>query len=97
MVGWGMDLMFIRPCPSCGGRGYTTLLSPREQDVLLAYVRIGDQANAAKLIGMSTQTFKNHLISIYRKLGVDSALEACYVLWLRDHFGDTDGKPGPRL
>jgi DNA-binding NarL/FixJ family response regulator len=64
------------------------MLSNRQADVVVAYARLGDQRSVAKALDMSIQTVKNHLSEAYKRLGVDSIVEAIYVLWLRQHFGD---------
>jgi DNA-binding CsgD family transcriptional regulator len=82
------DRLMLRACPTCGGTGEVGMLSRRQADVLVSYARLGDQQSVAQALDMSVQTVKNHLGEAYRRLGVGSIVEAIYVLWLRQHFGD---------
>lgn len=51
-------------------------LTPREIDVLETLARRGHQGETASELGISVQTVKHHLSTIYTKLGVNSAIEA---------------------
>ena len=58
-------------------------LTPREWDVLRAYAINLTTKDAARSLGISVQTVKNHLANIYFKLGVNTALAAMHrVGWL---------------
>jgi DNA-binding NarL/FixJ family response regulator len=60
-----------------------TALSPRELDVLKAYAMTGNQRLAAEVVGLSVQTVKNHLRSVYSKLGVSDGIGAFRAMgWL---------------
>ena len=59
-------------------------LSPRQMEALRSFAEMGDQHRAAKRMGISYQTLKNHLRWAYLALGVHSAIDAFRVLgWLR--------------
>ncbi len=55
-------------------------LTEAEIRVLRAYVDHDRHTDAAEALGISTQTLKNHLGSIYKKLGVTKAHTAIYKL-----------------
>jgi len=55
-------------------------LTPAEARVLRAYSDFQTHAAAAKELGISTQTLKNQLGSVYKKLGVRKAHAANYRL-----------------
>lgn len=55
-------------------------LTPGETKVLKAYVDHENHEAAAAALGISTQTLKNHLGSIYKKLDVKKAHSAVYKL-----------------
>jgi len=81
-----------KPCPLCGGTGF---LDPRykltgaEQRAIREVARGYTQKEAAFHLGIKPKTIKDTLIHVYRKVGVNSTQEAIYVLWLREHFGET--------
>ncbi len=52
------------------------LLTIREIDALLAYAKTGNRHEAAVSMEIADQTLDNHLGAAFRKLEVDSALEA---------------------
>ncbi|MHB1065401.1 MAG: response regulator transcription factor, partial [Georgenia sp.] len=54
-------------------------LSPREREVLDALVRHTGAVSIAAELGLSVNTVKTHLRSVYRKLGVSSREEALAV------------------
>ena len=59
-------------------------LSPREMDVLSTYAELGEIRATADAVGLSSQTVKNHLRSIYAKLGVHSGMAAVYAMgWVK--------------
>jgi DNA-binding NarL/FixJ family response regulator len=51
-------------------------VSPRERDVLAAFARGATNHAAARSLGLSPHTVKQHASSIYRKLGVRNRAEA---------------------
>lgn len=53
-----------------GGRGFNEL-SPRERDVLAEMALGLSNAEIARKLFISPHTVKNHITSIYRKMGVD--------------------------
>lgn len=70
-------------------------LTPGEARVLKAYVQHERHEDAAKALGISTQTLKNHLGSVYKKLGVKKAHSAVYALAVKsgiDIFADYPDK-----
>jgi len=50
-------------------------LTPRELQIITAVVEGASNKEIGEQFGLSTQTVKNHLSSIYDKLGVSSRLE----------------------
>ncbi len=59
-------------------------LSVREREVLAAIAFCGDQKRAAIRLGIADQTIKNHLTTVYRRLGVHGIIDALYAVgWLR--------------
>lgn len=61
-----------------------TALTPRQLQIVKVTARLGSHKLAAFEMGISHQTLKNHLTSVYAKLEVGSLPEALYLLWLRD-------------
>lgn len=51
-------------------------LSPREIEVIEAIIKYGDQTRAARALGISPYTARNHLGTIRMVYGVDSTLKA---------------------
>lgn len=71
-------------------------LTPGEYRVLKAYVDHEKHEDAASSLGISTQTLKNHLGSIYKKLDVKKAHSAVYKLALEsgtDIFSGVETAP----
>jgi DNA-binding NarL/FixJ family response regulator len=60
---------------------YGKPLSPREWEVVGANRRLGKQKLVAAELDISLQTVKNHLTTIYRKLGVSSFTQAVVTLY----------------
>jgi len=56
------------------------LLTPGERRVLLAYVEEETHERAAARLNISPQTLKNHLGSVYKKVGARKAHTAVYRL-----------------
>jgi DNA-binding NarL/FixJ family response regulator len=57
-------------------------LTVRELEVLRAVCRPGASIrSAAHELGITPGTTRNHLRSLYRTLGVNSAAQAAYVVW----------------
>lgn len=58
-------------------------LTPRQEEALRMYAVLGNYKDAAKALGISPQTLKNHLWAAYRTLGVSNVIEALTVRgWL---------------
>lgn len=55
-------------------------LTPRELECLLTYARIGDYGETARELGISRYTLRNHLSTARQKLGVDSTIQALFVV-----------------
>lgn len=70
-------------------------LTPGETRVLKAYVDYEKHETAAAALGISTQTLKNHLGSIYKKLNVKKAHSAVYQLALQQGLDVFSGVPTP--
>jgi DNA-binding CsgD family transcriptional regulator len=51
-------------------------VSPRERDVLVAFAGGATNRSAARTLGLSPHTVKQHASSVYRKLGVRNRAEA---------------------
>jgi two-component system, NarL family, nitrate/nitrite response regulator NarL len=67
-------------------------ITPRERDVVAAVARGATNKGIAQSLGVSEQTVKNHLSSIFDKTGVSSRLElALYAQ--REHLAGHSGKP----
>ena len=58
-------------------------LSPRQRQALATYAMTGDGRHSADLMGISYQTFKNHMRDARNRLGVTSTVDAFRALgWL---------------
>ena len=58
--------------------------TPRQMDALRAYAETGDYREAALRMGISIQTYKNHMTGAYQALDVTSGPDAFRKLgWLR--------------
>jgi DNA-binding NarL/FixJ family response regulator len=68
-------------------------LTPGELRVIKAYVEYENHEAAASHLGISTQTLKNHLGSIYKKLDVKKAHSAVYQLTLMRGLDIFDAVP----
>lgn len=64
------------------------LPTPRQVEVLRSRFRHGSRKEGAAALGIADQTARAHLQTLCRLLGVSSAYEAAYVLWLRDLWGE---------
>jgi DNA-binding NarL/FixJ family response regulator len=53
-------------------------VSPREREVLVAFARGATNRAAARSLGLSPHTVKQHASSVYRKLGVRNRAEAVH-------------------
>lgn len=53
----------------------TSIMTPREQEVLQIFLRHGEIGAIAERLAISPHTVRNHLKAIYRKLGVHSQAE----------------------
>ncbi len=65
--------------PVLNGAGMS-LLSPREQEVVLYLCDGLTNRDIARVLGLSEHTVKNHLLRIYAKLGVDKRVEVIFSL-----------------
>jgi two-component system, NarL family, nitrate/nitrite response regulator NarL len=63
-----------------------TTLSRRERQIVDALLAGRTNKEVAQLLGISDQTVKNQLTTLYKKVGVTSRLEL--VLWAMEHRGD---------
>lgn len=61
--------------PSCGNLAGHETLSPRERQIVKALLEGSEPQSIAEKLQISTNTARNHLKSIYLKLGVSSYLE----------------------
>jgi DNA-binding CsgD family transcriptional regulator len=70
---------------------------PTQREVeLLAYVLANSQKHAAHRTGLAMSTVKNHLTSLYRRLGVTKASQAAIALgWL--HIPESPQAPSRAL
>lgn len=58
-------------------------LTPRQFEVIRAYALTGSRKEVAIALGIATQTVDNHLTEIFRRLKVETAIEAFLALdWL---------------
>jgi two-component system nitrate/nitrite response regulator NarL len=86
------------PAPQPHDPGATAIasLTPREREIVLAMVRkpSAKQLALADDLGMSEHTLRNHLTTIYDKLGVRGHMEL-YVFATEHGLGGPAGKPAP--
>lgn len=66
---------FIGSGPSTGPARFATPLTVREVEVLAQLARGASNKQAARHLGISEQTVKNHLVRIMKKLGLKNRLE----------------------
>lgn len=78
---WSPD----RRLPKATGRHR---LTARQLEVLRARFREGSRKDAAAALGITDISVRHHLTEICDRLGVSNSLEAAYVLWLRDLWGE---------
>lgn len=62
----------------------TPALTPREREIVEAMMTAASNKAIAARLGISEQSVKNRLTSLYRKLGVSSRLELVLRLMDRD-------------
>ena len=68
----------------CARHHHPTRPTARQLEALAAYATEGDRARAARRLGISVGTMRNHLNDVYCELNVNSALEAIRLLgWLK--------------
>lgn len=60
-------------------------LSPREREILRTWPELGSNDLLAAELGISTQTVKNHIGSIHRKLGVRTIGQAAILFDRWEH------------
>lgn len=86
----------VRACASCEcparteARAVLGALSARELEVLALAGDGLSNPEIAQILTISPETAKDHLHSIYRKLGVRSRLQAAKIAW---QAGITSGRP----
>ena len=62
--------------------------TPSQIAVLEAYTRLGSQKAVAHELGIAVQTVKNHMTTLYVRLGVGGAMEAVHALgWVHANIG----------
>jgi DNA-binding NarL/FixJ family response regulator len=71
----GPLLEHLRPAARPGSNPNLDVLTPREHDIVRAILRGASNGAIASDFGLSPQTVRNHLSSIYLKLGVSTRLE----------------------
>ena len=71
----GPLLEHFRPEPPTGPTRSLDVLTPREHDIVRAVLRGASNGAIASDFALSPQTVRNHLSSIYLKLGVSTRLE----------------------
>ena len=64
-------------------------VSNRQLEVLRARFRYGSRKDAAVALGISECTVRSHMERMCQRLGVNNAMDAVYVLWLRDLWGES--------
>ncbi len=57
-------------------------LSPRERQILRLLAQAKDNATIANELSLAEQTVRNHVSTLYSKLGVSSRVEA--IVWVRE-------------
>lgn len=58
-------------------------LTPRQFEVIRAYALTGSRKEVAAALGIKSQTVDNHLTAIFKRLNVETAIEAFLALdWL---------------
>ena len=65
---------FLPPAPA-GGAEFVSL-TPRERDLVELIAQGRDNAQAAARLGLSEKTVRNHITSIFAKLGVENRSQA---------------------
>jgi DNA-binding CsgD family transcriptional regulator len=56
------------------------MVTDRERRILAQYAETGSQSETAKALGLQTQTVKNALLDIRRKVGAQSSAQLLYML-----------------
>lgn len=67
--------------------------TPRELEVFRAIVEYGGEKQAAQGLGISVQTVKNHMSTLYARLRVHNQLAALWVLYPTLHEISEHGPP----
>ncbi len=60
----------------------------REMETIEALFRHGSRKDAARELHIKGRALQGRLHRLYERLGVETACDAAYVLWLRDLWGD---------
>jgi DNA-binding CsgD family transcriptional regulator len=68
--------------PGYHSHRYTSVLSPREQEVLeLVVTEAAANKDIARILGISEETVKRHLVNIMNKTGYGTRLELAVRTW----------------
>jgi DNA-binding NarL/FixJ family response regulator len=89
------NIVYNTDSTKVGGQMASESLTPREKEVLRAYIEYETHEEASKHLAIANQTLKNHLAAIYRKLGRRKAHSALYEYTLRQGF-DPFGPPATK-
>ena len=73
----GQESMAAIPPP---GRGAEVALTPRERQIAMAIADGRSNRDIAARLGITEQTVKNHLTSIFEKVGVENRLQLALAL-----------------
>lgn len=63
-------------------------ITARQIEVLKSRFQHGSRKEGAAALGISDRTARWHLVRLCERLGVDTAEQAAYVLWLRDLWSE---------
>ena len=57
------------------------ILTPREKEIFNLLIKNQSTRDIAKTLGISEKTVRNHISNVIQKLGVDSRIQAVFVLF----------------